>query len=274
LWESDLIALMKTIFLFLSCLILISKAEAVFENKALSGWAEGMGGAFTALAEDSAAIYYNPAGLARISLQEISFLYTHPFNLSELEENLIIFVQPTKLGGRGFSYRVFEVSNNYKEELLIFGISFLVGKTFCLGINLKQLYLKIGEYGQMERLGIDVGGLYDISPKIKIGVTGFNLSHSLIDAEKNYNLGLSINPKENLLITIDLEKSRRYNEIRIGQEFWMTNNLCLRAGLKKHTTTQPTLGIGILIHLIRFDYSCLFHPALGPSHLFSLTKWF
>lgn len=266
---------MRVVFLLVSSLLLISNAEAAFENRALSVRAEGMGGAFTAIADDTGAVYYNPAGLSQITLQEITFFHTHPFNLSKLEQNLINFVKPIKEGGSGFSYQQFIACDNYKEEILTFGISTFVGKNLCIGINLKKLYLEIGGYGQVVGLGIDVGGLYEISPKVTIGFAGFNLNNPLIDVKKNYNLGLSINPKENLLIAIDIEKSARFNsEIRIGQEFWVTNNLCLRAGLKKHTTTQPTLGLGILINLIQLDYSYIFHPALGQTHLFSLTKRF
>lgn len=265
---------MRIAFIFLSSIIFISKIEAAFENKALSVRAEGMGGAFTSVADDSTSIYYNPAGLSHITLREISFLYTHLFNLSELEENLIIFVQPTRSGGRGFSYHLFGDGNNYKEETLIFSLGAFVGKNLCLGINLKQLYLEIGGYSRKAGLGIDVGGLYEINSKMTIAVAGFNLNHPLIDVEKSYNLGLSINLKENLLIAIDLEKDKRFNEMRIGQEIWITNNLCLRTGLKKHTLTQPSLGLGILINLIELDYSCVFHPVLGSTHLFSLIKRF
>ncbi len=266
---------MRFVFIFVTELILISNAEAAFENRALSVRAEGIGGAFTAIADDDGAIYYNPAGLSQITLQEITFFHTHPFNLSELEQNLINFVQPIKGGGRGFSYQQFAAYDNYKEELLNFSISTFVHKNLCLGINLKRLYLKIGGYGQKSGFGIDIGGLYKIKPKVTIGFAGFNLNTPLIDVEKIYNLGLSINPKENLLIAIDMEKSARFNsEIRIGQEFWVTNNLCLRVGLKKHTTTEPTLGLGILVNLIQLDYSCAFHPVLGQTHLFSLTKFF
>ncbi|MEW6096228.1 MAG: UPF0164 family protein [bacterium] len=266
---------MRVIFIFLSELILISNVEAAFENKVLSVRAEGMAGAFTAIADDAGAIFYNPAGLSQITLQEISFFHTHPFNLSQLQQDIITFVQPIKRGGRGFSYQQFRASNNYKEALLTFDISTFVGKNLCIGINLKQLYLKIGGYGQTAGFGIDVGGLYKISPKINIGLVGFNLNQPLIDVEKSYNLGLSIRLKENLLIAIDLEKSGRFDsEIRIGQEFWITNNLCIRLGLKKHSVSQPTLGLGILINLSQLDYSCIFHPTLGQTHLFSLTKWF
>jgi len=267
---------MKVVCMFLSALILISSnTEAAFENNRLSMRAEGMGGAFTAIADDTGAIYYNPAGVAQITLQEISFLHTHPFNLSELEQDIISFVQPIQKGGRGFSYQQFIACNNYKEELLIFGISNFACKNFCLGVNLKQLYLKIGGYGQEVGFGIDVGGLYEISPKVNIGFAGFNLNRPLVDVEKSYNLGLSISPKENILIAIDLEKTKRFGpEIRLGQECWITNNLCIRAGLKKHLVAQPTLGLGILVNFIQLDYGCVFHPTLGLTHLFSLTKWF
>lgn len=263
---------MRVIFI---SLILISNAEAAFENRALSVRAEGMGGAFTSIVDDAGAIGYNPAGSSQITLQGVTFLHHHPFNLSELEENFISFSQPTRRGGMGVSYWQFVADNNYKEGLLTTNFSTFIGKNLCIGINLKQMYLSIEEYGHKRGIGMDVGVLYQITPKINMGLAGFNLNQPLIDVEKNYNLGLSINPKENLLIAIDLGKAPRFNsEIRIGQELWMTNNLCLRAGVKKHTTTQPTLGVGILIDLIQFDYSCVFHPDLCPTHLFSLTKWF
>lgn len=266
---------MRVVFLLVSSLLPISNTEAAFENRALSVRAEGMGGAFTAIGDNDGVIFYNPAGLAQITLQEISFLHTHLFNLSELKQNLINFVQPIKEGGMGFSYQQFAACDNYKEEILTFGISTFASKNLCIGINLKQLCLEIDGYGQTTGLGIDVGGLYEISPKVTIGFAGFNLNNPLIDVERNYNLGLSIRPKENLLIAIDIEKSARFNsEIKIGQEFWVTNNICIRAGLKKHTTTQPTLGLGILINLIQFDHSCTFHTALEQTHRFSLTKWF
>ncbi len=258
-------------------LILISNiaAEAAFESRASSVRAEGMSGAFAALGDDAGAILYNPAGLAQISLKEVTFLRTHPFDISELEQNLITHVQPIKKGGLGFSYLQFTDSDSYKETQLLFSAaSTFISKNLCLGVNLKQMGLKIDGYGEASKLGIDVGGLYEISPKIKIGIAGFNLNHPL-DTEKSYNEGLCIRPILNLLITIDLEKTERFNsEIKIGQEVWVTDNLCLRAGLKKHTLTQPTLGLGILVGLIRLDYSCVFHPTLGSTHLYSFTRRF
>ncbi|MEW6621428.1 MAG: UPF0164 family protein [bacterium] len=263
---------MRIVFLFL---LIISNVEAAFENKTLSVRAEGMAGAFTAVADGAEAIYYNPAGLAQLNLNEITFFYTHPFDLPDLKQNLIYFAQSFPKGGRGFSYHQFIASTNYREELLIVGLGTFVHRNLCLGINFKQMYLKIGGYGQEGDIGIDVGGLYEVSPKIKMGLAIFNLNQPLIDVEKSYNLGLSINPKENLTIAVDLEKTNRFDlEIRLGQEFWLTNNFCFRAGMKRNPQTQPTLGIGILINLIQLDYGCIFHPALGPTHLFSLTKWF
>lgn len=261
--------------IFISLILISNNTEAAFENRALSVRAEAMGGAFTPILDDGGSIYYNPAGSSQITLPTVTFLHYYPFNLSELEANLISFVQSICQGGLGVSYWQFGEDNNYKEELLTTNFSTFVNKNLCIGINLKQMYLSIEGYGHKRGIGMDVGGLYKITPKINMGLAVFNLNQPLIDVEKNYNLGLSINPKENLLIVIDLEKTPRFNsEIRIGQELWMTNNLCVRAGVKKHTTTQPTLGVGILINLIQFDYSCVFHPDLGSTHLFSLTKWF
>lgn len=200
-----------------SLILICDMAEAAFESKAASVRAEGMGGAFTAVVDDPGAIFYNPAGLSQTISHKITFLRTQPFDISELEQNLISFVQPINKGGCGLSYQQLIADNNYKEEISIFSISTFLSRNLCLGVNLKHLYLKINDYGHESELGVDVGGLYKISPRIKIGVASFNLNTSLIDAEKSCNLGLSIKPTQNLLIAIDLEKTKRFNsEIKIG----------------------------------------------------------
>ncbi|MBU0599357.1 hypothetical protein KJ997_01065, partial [bacterium] len=61
--------------IILIILIFPTSIFAAFEDKILGSRAQGLGGAFTALANDYNAIYYNPAGLSKLILPTISSNY-------------------------------------------------------------------------------------------------------------------------------------------------------------------------------------------------------
>lgn len=56
-----------------------SVIEGAFQQSSLSVSAKGMGGAFVALANDSSALFINPAGLLNVPYHEASFSYGKPF---------------------------------------------------------------------------------------------------------------------------------------------------------------------------------------------------
>ena len=58
-----------------------TKLQAAFENVGLGAKPMGMGGAYTARADDTNAIIWNPAGLADISTREIGLSYLELYGL-------------------------------------------------------------------------------------------------------------------------------------------------------------------------------------------------
>jgi hypothetical protein len=60
----------------------------------------GMGGAFTALADDASAAYWNPAGLALLDRPELMFMHAEQFN-SLANHDYFAYVQPLSLVGPG-----------------------------------------------------------------------------------------------------------------------------------------------------------------------------
>ena len=82
-------------------LILFSAAAARggFERTDAGGRALGLGGAYTALGGDAWSVFYNPAGLARITRPEAGFfLSPRPFGFSELSFSAASAAIPTAAG--------------------------------------------------------------------------------------------------------------------------------------------------------------------------------
>src|SRR5476649_1520563 len=58
----------------------LSKAEAAFLDDGWGARPVGMGGAFTAIADDSNAPLYNPAGIVQVQWNEMSAMYARLFS--------------------------------------------------------------------------------------------------------------------------------------------------------------------------------------------------
>ncbi len=135
-----------------AALLLASPARAAFQDLGAGARAPGMGNAFTGLADDVYAIYYNPAGLAQLEGPEASVAYSALYMGLSDGSNLGIqqaaYAQPLGKGGRygsgGFMYQRFGLDSLYAEQEIYFSYGKSVFKSdakgqLYLGLNAKYL---------------------------------------------------------------------------------------------------------------------------------------
>ncbi len=135
------------------CLLLLAvAADAAFQDLGAGARAPGMGNAFTGLADDVYAIYYNPAGLAQLEGPEASVAYSALYvgltDGSNLGVQQAAYAQPLGKGGRygsgGFMYQRFGLDSLYDEQEIFFSYGKSVFKSetkgqLYLGLNAKYL---------------------------------------------------------------------------------------------------------------------------------------
>lgn len=137
--------------------------------------ANSMGGAFTSLANDATAMYWNPAGLASISEVQTIFTYTNMF--ADINLNYVGVVLPAVgIGTFGFSVTALnmgemEVTTEYYPEgtgekftagSYAFGLSFArnVTDNFAVGFNIKYITENIYN-SSANGFGFDIGTVFN-----------------------------------------------------------------------------------------------------------------
>ncbi|MFH1723901.1 MAG: hypothetical protein ABII00_04680 [Elusimicrobiota bacterium] len=98
-------------------------ARAAFDDLGAGGRAPGMGNAFTAIADDVYAVYYNPAGLAQLERPQISTAYSRFYmglsDGSDLGLSQITYAHPLKnwrWGTLGGAWQRFALDDLYSEQ--------------------------------------------------------------------------------------------------------------------------------------------------------------
>jgi hypothetical protein len=290
----------KILVLFLAFITLLSlPAQAAFEWPDLGPRPHGMGGAFTAVADDAYAYLFNPAGLAGIGAMNLSASYSNYYGLADLSLWHLSYSQPlegTSLAVGGALTRF--GGGYYREWQLTLSSAFSHGGVRG-GANLNLLRLEIDplpstpepEWGSAEGASVDVGFMADLAPAIRWGVSATNIgSNQLSYADgdgrrvnldegmaKSLSAGLSFRPLDNLLLAADLRKDFNIlstrTDVGLGVEYRPVDFLSLRAGGR----TDPgrySAGFGVYYAWAGFNYAFLWHPTLGGSHLASLDFTF
>ena len=124
----------------------LAPAPAAFRDPGWGVRPEGMGGAFIAVADDSNAILYNPAGSALVKRGELGFSYSRPYadlgREVEMGQFLTSYLQPiNRYAGAGFAWTNYSGSH-LKENSVFLNFSFNfepMGKPFVLGANVKRM---------------------------------------------------------------------------------------------------------------------------------------
>jgi len=137
--------------------IMTAVSYAAFEPIAIGARPAGLGGAYTALADDIYAVYYNPAGLSLIPRGEFTAQYSQMYmglwDKSNLSYSFVGIAQPLRIkrdfGTIGVSVLNFNADNLYKEStfILSYGKNFTIGgvRKLDVGFNLKTLSIGYGE---------------------------------------------------------------------------------------------------------------------------------
>ena len=266
----------------------------------------GMGGAYTALADDANSIYWNAAGLAKLDKREFTASHAEMFESTRLD--FLAYGHPTyhgtfagaftylsqgKIEGRdslgrptaGFDASDAAVSLGYGRKL---------GMT-DLGATVKYLRSHIGG-AEAQGVAVDLGlkrELEGIGPgKVTLGATLRNLGPGLKFEDQRNDLPLRLAFGAAYKFTgghaaaVEAVNGPRGagTDMSLGGEYQAVKNLYLRAGYTTQTAITGgsgfdaargmALGLGFRDEKWALDYAVLPSGELGRSHRFSLGMRF
>jgi tetratricopeptide (TPR) repeat protein len=249
-----------------------------------------MGGAYTSLADDISAIYWNPAGLCRIGHQEITGTYANLYD-SDIKDSYAAFVLPL---AEHHALAVDWYHSGFDDGELGFGenrfdlsYGFRLHRMASVGLNLKYLTRNTSLDGSTVRQGsgsgLDLGILIMPRAGLRFGVIGQDLFDTKLEYDeggtavafpRNVRVGASCEPHRAVTLALDVDD--RYH---LGTEVRPLDLLSLRAGLEKDRDggeDEPTyaVGAGFEVGIFRLDYAYAIPPVLSATHHMGLSLAF
>lgn len=282
-------------------------AAGAFDKEGVTGQgtrAEGMGTAFSAIADDESATYYNPAGLLQLRRPEITGMFGSLLDAKESDGFVSFSRKLGRSGAVGVSWSRLHVSGTPGRQdddtvWLTAALPLQPDQNFAFGANLKWLHTSLNfASGNGNGWGIDVGMLYkvplaaygkefraavfaqDLSTKIKWGTGDENQVPQLLRG------GLAYNFSQSLVADIEWDFLRDENLARdmrqrfmAGIEGWFfKDHVGVRMGYKSFATIVPgsfTAGISYRGSNFEADYAYIPHNEnLGDSHRVQITYRF
>lgn len=259
----------------------------------------GMGEAFTGVADDFSAIYWNPAGIAQIKDLEFNFMHNDWFQGIRYEFVSTVLPLEEELGAMGLSGIILKVddivgrdtsgnlTSNFEAKDSIMCISYaqMWSDELMLGATIKKINLKV-ENDKTNEIAFDLGGLYKFQDTgLTVGAVIQNIGKKMKFIEKGeklpltFKLGMSYKvPTQRTLLTLDLNKSIASNiKFNLGTEIILTSTLKLRFGYNSTNDAGSgfTTGVGFKIRdIFELDYAYVPYGELSNTQRISLTTKF
>lgn len=249
----------------------------------------GMGGAFSGVADDASALFWNPAGLAKVGHQEVSASHADLFKAG-IRDNLGVFVLPLSPSQAiaadwyhsGFDDGVL----GFGENRVAVGWSHQVQPGLWAGVTGKLLTRSTSLDGvslsSARGFGGDAGLLFSPVERWRFGLvvqdfTGTRVRESAGGVElaypRNIRLGTSWSPGRWGTAAFDLD-----DRLHLGVEVTPLATLALRAGYQKDRSGSepPTWSCGAGVHagLLRVDWARTLPPTLEPTDHFAVALEF
>ena len=260
----------------------------------------GMGGAFSAVADDGSAAMWNPAGLAQLTRSEVQAQGGQLFiGLDEdvLAYGYISYVEPFgRLGTLGLSGAQ-SYAELYKETTATLSYSQKLGGVY-LGCNVKGLFTSFAEENEyiaidplfqengfnQSRLSVDAGALMKLG-RLALAVAIYDINQPKIDLEEadiflpaTFKYGLALNGGP-VIAAVDTTL-RNYSisdkldiNVHFGLEAWFANrSLGLRAGGNLcELTAGASYAFNVNRAAIQFDYALRYPNDIFQAEVISGT---
>ena len=257
--------------------------------------AVGMGGAYTAQANDSNALLYNPAGLAKVDRHEATFMHNQHFEGATQEYIGLALKQGWGLNLNYLSYGSVPRTTISQPTGTgsVFGISDMAfgggyGRSITddvsVGAGLKFIRESIDNFSA-NTVGFDFGGLYAPGsvPGLKTGLAVQNIGPSVTFQQARENLPLNVRGgaayefnafDAHHAFALDLSKERSENLVfGAGFESVVGKVMALRFGFNSRNKAGIgiTGGVGWISENLAVDYAIVPFDSLGIAHRISLT---
>lgn len=252
-----------------------------------------MGEAFSAVVDDSSAIYWNPAGLSQQKLFQIGLTHSKWF-LDSSFQNFDIVI-PTKVMTTGISLMYvdagfFERRDEYgallegKVNPYQLGGTIAAGREFgsmSLGLSLKG-YKEVIDDFKITGYALDMGSSLDLG-KSRFSMVIHNLGRAATyRTPLNYRLGAAYNYEKNnfgLILSTDLEmRGKRKTMFFLGLEAGYKGLFFIRTGFRGNRNDDYFRGlqslaggVGLKFPYVVVDYAVVPYGQLGTLHRVSLT---
>jgi len=268
----------------LSSLLILRPAPAQVPSQVFVGTRPlSMGEAFVAVADDGNAIFWNPAGLARMERIQASFAYADLFGLGISSYyasffSRLYFIPPltdyVTIGADWSGIKAGDEELGFSRDQFNFSLAFKPPKSIpwlrhlSLGVNTKRLSMDVDldsmRVGGSSAWGWDFGVLYNLSalpyaPRgLQFGLMAYDVGGTRVKKaaipiqRQNIRWGLSYRPFEDwpwgkVPISDPVLAFDFDDRVHFGLEFWVAGALALRAGIQKdlHTDEKVTFSFGL-----------------------------
>ncbi len=298
----------KKIHLLLAFLFTPVIGFASFDDLQIGARQSGMSEAYSAVLDDSFALFYNPAGLINLNRLEVGSMYSQLYYGLDDDSNwsnqsLAAAYPINKKNGLGLGWYGKDFSELYWENTFLAGYGCKIAKILSVGINLKARQKKYGANEwvdinpsfaarrEITRFSSDLGFLLTAGESSwGVSVQDFTQPDvGLFDKTvlpMTVRLGYAYRVSPGFKIASDWVSRKKDYEINLGLENEFStkmDSVCLRGGLSlgNDQYKQLSLGLGYLLNKyfqFRLDYA-FNYPLSGiegtaGSHLLSLNMKF
>ena len=226
-------------------------------------------GAFTAVADDANAMFWNPGGLAGADFSAMSMnvgrmfspvgplgfvsgTYTRPFPLREASDVGVGFFVLNQAGGASKT----DIALHYSEAVPL--PQFYLTRPLKAGANLKVISVDGGTKGKKNTLGLDAGAVAETNFGLKAGAAVLDLTQEIGLPEPTIALGLSQTWRDWITFAGDMRVRKKLAQFYPGVEFSFFQGL-LKAragkGVPLGGISQLALGAGVNFSPVVVDFA-------------------